>query len=84
MLLAELTRSYKLILNGWDDRNQDGHIQYPEECLGAGLEMGERALTGELGHPLDGPDRDSDCVQQIGYVGLPAALGGELDLARVN
>ena len=81
-LLGQVKRSYKLILNGWDDRNQDDTIQFPDECLGAGLEMGERALTGELGHPLDGADRDSDCVKQIAYVGLPAALGGELDLTR--
>ncbi len=81
-LLAELKRMYKLILNGWDDRNQDNVIQYPSECLSSRLEMGERALTQELGHPSDHGDRDSDCVMELSYVDLPAALGAELDLAR--
>jgi hypothetical protein len=79
-LLAELVRSYKLVVNGWDDRNQDNVIQYPEECLASGMEMAERMLTGELGHPQDHGDRDSDCVKELSIRGLPAALAGELDL----
>jgi hypothetical protein len=82
-LLAHLKRMHKLVLNGWDDRNEDDHVQYPDECLGAGLELGERALTGELGHAVDLGDRDHDCVWEISYVHRPAALGVELDLARL-
>ncbi len=81
-LLAVLKRTYKLVLNGWDDVNQDDRIQYPAECRAGRLQMGERALTGELGHPADHGDRDSDCVREISTVGLPAALGAELDLTR--
>ncbi len=81
-LLAHLKRMHKLVLNGWDDRNQDDALQFPEECLGAGLEMGERTLTGELGHPADLGDRDKDCVKELSYVDLPAALGAELDFVR--
>src|SRR5690349_23860857 len=32
---------------------------------GAGLQMAERALTGELSHPADNGDRDHDCVVDI-------------------
>jgi hypothetical protein len=81
-LLAEIKRSYKLVVNGWNDRNQDDEIQYPEECTGAGMEMAERALTGELGHPGDNGDRDHDCVMELSYRSLPAAMGAELDLSR--
>jgi hypothetical protein len=85
-LRAQIKRSNKLVLNGWNDRNQDDTVQYPAECLsstpGVGLEMGERALTGELGHPADLGDRDSDCIREISYGGLPAALGAELDISR--
>jgi hypothetical protein len=62
-------RLNKLVLNGWDDRNQDGRIQWPDECaqLGTGpdgqplglggLQMAERTLTGEAGAlPDPGPD----------------------------
>ncbi len=81
-LLAEFKRSYKLIVNGWNDRNQDDEVEYPDECTGAGMEMAERALTGELGHPSDRGDRDKDCVKELSYVSLPAAMGAELDLSR--
>ena len=82
LLLAQLKRSYKLVVNGWNDRDQNDVIRYPAECAGKGLEMGERALTGELGHPQDDGDRDHDCVKEISYVSLPAALAAELDLTR--
>ncbi len=54
-------RLNKLVLNGWDDRDQDQLIEWPSECahLGTGpdgmplglgaLQMGERVLTGESG-----------------------------------
>jgi hypothetical protein len=88
-LLAEIKRSYKLILNGWNDRNQDDIVQYPEECttndggfIGVGLEMAERALTGELGHFGDDGERDHDCVKELSYRSLPAAMGAELEISR--
>jgi hypothetical protein len=80
-LLQQMKRMYKLVLNGWNDRNQDDKIQYPDECMGARMEMGERALTGELGHP-DDTDRDNDCVKDISAVNLPAALAAEVDISR--
>lgn len=82
-LLQHLKRMYKLVLNGWDDRNGNDLVDYPDECLSARLELGERALTGELGHFTDHGDRDHDCVMELSYVNLPAALGGELDLKRL-
>jgi hypothetical protein len=81
-LLARVQRTNKLVANGWDDANQDGLVQYPSECTGAGLQMAERALTGELSHPEDGPDRDHDCVQEISAAKLPAALAGQIVLKR--
>jgi hypothetical protein len=81
-LLQEMKRIHKLILNGWNDRNQDDRIQYPDECTGAGLEMAERALTAELGRPGDLGDREMDCIREISYQRLPAALGAELDISR--
>ncbi len=54
-------RLNKLVLNGWDDRNQDQLIEWPSECahLGTGpdgkplglggLQMAERVLSGESG-----------------------------------
>ncbi|HTY95872.1 MAG TPA: hypothetical protein VMB91_02445, partial [Solirubrobacteraceae bacterium] len=64
-LLQRLMRTYKLVLNGWYDVNQDDKVQYPEECLPAHLELAERALTGELGHPGDLGDRDLDCIREL-------------------
>jgi hypothetical protein len=61
-------RLNKLVLNGWDDRNQDGLVDYPAECaqigtgpdgapLGlGGLQMAERSLSGETG--ATPPDAD--------------------------
>jgi hypothetical protein len=54
-------RLNKLVLNGWDDRDGDQRIEWPNECahlgkdpdgepLGlGGLQMAERTLTGETG-----------------------------------
>jgi hypothetical protein len=81
-LLARWKRTFTLVVNGWDDANADDHVQYPDECTGAGLEMGERALTGELSHSSDGPDRDHDCVKEIGAVQLPAALAAQIVINR--
>jgi hypothetical protein len=81
-LLERWKRTFKLVGNGWDDANADDQLAWPDECTGAGLQMGERALTGELSHRLDGPDRDHDCVQEIGAVKLPSALAAEIVLTR--
>jgi hypothetical protein len=81
-LLAEIVRTNKLVANGWDDANQDDKVQFPDECTGAGLQMGERALTGELSLDSDDGDRDHDCVMEISAAKLPAALAGELILER--
>jgi hypothetical protein len=81
-LLEREQRLNKLVINGWDDANGDNRVQWPDECTGAGLQMGERALTGELSLPEDGPDRDHDCVKEISAVGLPAALAGQIVITR--
>ncbi len=82
-VLARVVRTNKLVANGWDDFNGDNSVQYPSECTGAGLQQGERALTGELSQPADGPDRDHDCVHEISTVKAPAALAATLVLKRL-
>lgn len=84
----------KLVLNGWDDRNFDQKVSV-DECIRydgvhialGGLQMAERALTGDLGRATDegsvGPpsiDRDADCVPEIDDAHLPAALADSLTL----
>ncbi len=89
----------KLVLNGWDDRDEDGVIEWPSECahLGSGpdgkplglggLQMAERALSGESGSEFDvfdaatrviATDREHDCVPEISAVGLPSALANSI------
>ncbi|HTB74130.1 MAG TPA: hypothetical protein VK762_12850 [Polyangiaceae bacterium] len=58
-------RLNKLVLNGWDDRDEDGLVEWPGECarLGTGpdgqplglggLQMAERTLSGETGSQVD-------------------------------
>jgi hypothetical protein len=60
-----VARLNKLVLNGWDDRDQDQTVEWPSECaqLGTGpdgqplglggLQMAERVLTGESGSVSD-------------------------------
>jgi hypothetical protein len=81
-ILERVQRENKLVLNGWDDANADNKVQYPDECTGAGLQMAERALTGELSHTLDAGDRDHDCVLEIGVAKLPAALAAQIVIKR--
>jgi hypothetical protein len=81
-LLQRVQRTNKLVLNGWDDANGDNKLKYPDECTGAGLQMAERALTGELSHPADGADRDHDCVKEASAAKLPAALAGQVVFKR--
>ena len=63
-----VARLNKLVLNGWDDRDEDEDIEWPSECahLGVGpdgnplglggLQMAERVLSGESGSQADVPD----------------------------
>jgi hypothetical protein len=65
LLEERVGRLDTLVLNGWDDRDRDGRIQWPEECaqLGTGpdgqplglggLQMAERTLTGDTGGVVD-------------------------------
>ena len=58
VLEARVARLDKLVLNGWDDRNQNQFVDWPDECVDmntqtnvprGGLQMAERTLTGETG-----------------------------------
>ena len=56
VLEARVARLNKLVLNGWDDRNQNQFVDWPDECVNVqsglprgGLQMAERTLTGETG-----------------------------------
>jgi hypothetical protein len=90
ILEDRLARLNKLVLNGWDDRDRDQQVEWPDECVNVvdglprgGLQMAERTLTGETGRLYDdgiqppGPptsDREHDCVPEIDDAHLPAAL----------
>jgi hypothetical protein len=92
VLEDRIARLDKLVLNGWDDRDGDRQVNWPAECVNVdgnglprgGLQMAERALTGELGiyeeqlvpgkTPTYTSDRESDCVPEIDDAQLPAAL----------
>jgi hypothetical protein len=73
VLEPRIARINKLYLNGWDDLNGDQSVDKhadagDDECLGARLQLGEQALTGELGRDEFGQlvtDRDNDCVLEI-------------------
>jgi hypothetical protein len=89
-LEARLGRLNKLVLNGWDDRNGNDQIDYPDECLGStnkigrgGLQMSERALTGDIGlyRQSPFPDFDGDCMPNLAYAKLPALLAAELRIS---
>jgi hypothetical protein len=80
-VLYRVMRGVKLVLNGWNDANQDQMIQ-PSECLGGRLQMAERALTGEFSIAADMGDRDHDCVPDIATAKLPSALADQLVIQR--
>jgi hypothetical protein len=57
-----LGRLDKLVLDGWDDRDQNRLVAWPDECVNVqdglprgGLQMAERTLTGEIGSLLEQP-----------------------------
>jgi hypothetical protein len=64
-------RLIKLVLNGWDDRDQDQDVEWPAECASTtalpdggtlvhgGLQMAERVLSGESGSLTDSPGVDA-------------------------
>ena len=94
VLEPRVARVIKLYLNGWDDMNgnqivdkdpPDGGVS---ECLAlhdgglGGLQLGEQALTGEVGRDNYGQpttDRDRDCVLEI-----DGAHSGSLLAAQVH
>lgn len=56
---SRLGRLDKLVLNGWDDRDGDRRVAWPDECVRVedglprgGLQMAERTLTGEFGSTM--------------------------------
>ncbi len=68
ILEERVARLNKLELNGWDDRNQNRLVDWPDECVNVqnglplgGLQMAERTLTGETGslqeHLMPGQQR---------------------------
>ncbi len=84
VLEAFIARVNKLYLNGWDDLNGNQKVDKPAECMEAGLQMGEQALTGEVGTTSNGvdnsggADREGDCVLNIAYVGKASLLASQV------
>jgi hypothetical protein len=83
-----VARLNKLVLNGWDDRDEDEIIEWPSECahLGTGpdgqplglggLQMAERVLSGDSGSladTLQGSGRDPDRGRSLAS-GIPASV----------
>jgi hypothetical protein len=79
-----IARANKLYLNGWDDLNGNQTVDKPGECMDARLQMGEQALTGEVGTTSNGvdnsagADREGDCVENIAYVGKGSLLASQV------
>jgi hypothetical protein len=84
VLEDRVARVNKLYLNGWDDLNGNQIIDKPMECLSGRLQLGEQALTGELGSNDNGylgstgDDRDSDCVLNISTAKMGSVLAGQV------
>lgn len=80
-LETTIARVNKLYLNGWDDLNGNQQVDKPGECMGARMQLGEQALTGEVAAVSNGnivtsgEDRENDCVLNIAYTGKAAVLG---------
>jgi hypothetical protein len=84
VLEDRVARVNKLYLNGWDDLNGNQVVDKPAECLAGRLQLGEQALTGELGSNDNGylgstgDDRDSDCVLNISTSKYGSVLAGQV------
>jgi hypothetical protein len=84
VLETRIARTNKLFLNGWDDRNGDQQVQAATECLAGRLQLGEQALTGEVGTASNsydnqsGPDREPDCVRNIAAENVGSVLAGQV------
>jgi hypothetical protein len=80
-LETRIARVNKLYLNGWDDLNGNQKVDYPQECVGAHLQLAEQTLTGELGtqdngFPMSSPaDREPDCVPNVSAAKVGSVLG---------
>jgi hypothetical protein len=60
LIESRVARLNKLVLNGWDDRDENEIVDYPDECVlfqdglpRGGLQMAERTLSGETGSAQD-------------------------------
>jgi hypothetical protein len=79
-----VARVNTLYLNGWDDLNGNQVVDQPGECLAARMQMGEQALTGEIGTTNNGvlqlsvQDRDGDCVPNIAAAKIGSVLAGQV------
>src|SRR5262249_1800088 len=67
VLEERVGRLNKLVLNGWDDRNQNQIVDWPGELVNfsdglprGGLQMAERTLTGETGSQDNAADAGAD------------------------
>jgi hypothetical protein len=84
VLEDRIARVNKLFLNGWDDLDGDQIVDPKTECLAGRMQLGEQALTGELGtsnnayQASSGPDRDFDCVLNIAYAKTASVLAGQV------
>jgi hypothetical protein len=76
-----IARTNKLFLNGWDDLNGDQLVDFPQECMGAHMQLAEQTLTGEIGtedngFPMSSPaDRDADCIKNTAFAMVGSVLG---------
>jgi hypothetical protein len=81
-----IARVIKLYADGWDDINGNQEVDHgdggaPQECLAARLQQAEQSLTGELGRDAFGlptPDRDSDCVTELGHAMSLSVFAGDV------
>jgi hypothetical protein len=84
VLEGYIARNNKLFLNGWDDLDGNQVVDQPGECLAARMQMGEQALTGEIGTTNNGvtqpsePDHDHDCVHNIADAGVGSLLASQV------
>jgi hypothetical protein len=84
VLEDRIARANKLYLNGWDDLNGNQKVDKPTECLDARLQLGEQALTDEIGSNQQGfailtsADYDHDCVPNISHANMASVLAGEV------